>query len=295
MFNSPQIISICNDQNFFIDVASIEHIKVTSKITPQLISKLIKNLKPNYIVLSGKYLKVKEWIKYFSQLNINISLELENDDLLNHLKNYNNCIYQIRYPIFLDELIKNKTRYFKNIIKLASMNNEYRVIIIYITNKSFKYLDLLDVFVERLIKLDFMVCIFPLPINFLKEEYRITKNEFWTLANTVNKIADKFAPMVYGDFPVCSHLYPNLEGMCPSIELLINISQDGTLTPCRFTNLNLGNIKYDAINSVWAKWKSIDKGLNNPCNHCSSLSSCRSGCIANWDTSKNIDQYCHFI
>ena len=291
MYSLPKAISVCLDNHFFKDVMC--HDSQCSSISVNCILDLIRNNEyVEVLILSGKSLKINEWSSSLTHLNISISWEIENPDYVFDSNTIIPSVYQIRYPVFLQELVGN-CRYYKSIFdRISTLGYKFKVAVIYMDRYSLDYIEKLPVIAKELLDMGIMICVFPLPYFFLKEDNRIRKKDFWRIAEIVNNIAEELGNKVYGDFPVGSTKPKNIAVLSPRNGSMLSVLPDGTFSPCRFSKLNLGNIIESSLFSVLKKWEETRNTNNEFCSKCNDYSICRSGCVANWDESQNTDYYC---
>jgi radical SAM protein with 4Fe4S-binding SPASM domain len=104
------------------------------------------------------------------------------------------------------------------------------------------------------------------------------------LAALQNCLGDK----VYLDIPI-AYRYFQKNSICPAMRLSFDVTFEGKIRPCKFTNINLGNI--EDINIHWAKNKEI-WGKAHKCIECSDFGQCGGGCLGNKKSLFETDFYC---
>lgn len=191
-------------------------------------------------------------------------------------------VFQYRYANALSYFVDEKCNIEQEMQLFKRVKAKYKVIVIYIGVSDYKYIDELGTCIEFFVNMGFGVNIMVIPKQLNKNEF-LNKEAVAEICNVVSQYITVYGDRVYGDFPAISvqYGYDNLKGRCPASLFSLNVNEDGVVTPCKFSEIHLGDIN-DNIADVWDEWNHILK-KEDECLKCKENTICGRGCIANWE------------
>jgi radical SAM protein with 4Fe4S-binding SPASM domain len=238
--------------------------------------------------LGSKYLH--DIIKICKKKHIAISIDTNINFKLDHIKFPD--VNQIRVKVFStsqnkhDKITGVKGHFKKTCDFLDIIQNDFKgskVILFPVLNSNFKYLnDIMDFAKKR----DMFLNIFFYPKSCSDP---ISKRNFWLIGRKLDQIVAKGNKNIFVDAPLFGTRFHHLEGWCPANKILMHISYNGAVKPCKFSDEIMGFLSRESVNAIWMNriFKIPDK-----CIGCNFAEICAGGCIVNRNKEFNADYLC---
>lgn len=141
---------------------------------------------------------------------------------------------------------------------------------------------------EFSVKHGFKINPLPIPRYCINNQGSLSNDSFVKLLEELSNIQNLYENQLYLDVPA-GYKYFNKPSICPALRLSIDIGADGTVRPCKFSNISLGSI--GELKQKWTTFKEI-WNKSDKCTKCSEQSKCGGGCLANKQSLSDIDDYC---
>ena len=207
-----------------------------------------------------------------------------NADRITVLNNYFDL-----YRLFIYSLDDNKNNLFfsenslenvKKIVMSDYLKNKGKVMVVPITKYNIEELyELCNFSIKNGFKFNPLY----LPVS---TQQRIVTKEMDIKAkqqfiNTVKELYNKYPSEVYLDVP-CSFKTIGIECICNAGLFSIDISGDGKIKSCKFSNKLLGD-----INNLTEIWNNFERTINSNCSKCAVYNNCGGGCLVDVEDGKN--------
>lgn len=191
-------------------------------------------------------------------------------------------VFQYRYANALSHFADTIYKIEQEMQLFKRVKAKYKVVVIYIGASDYAFVDKLRTCIDIFANMGFLINIMLIPKQLSKNEF-LDNEALLEVCDVVSRCVEAYGDRVYGDFPAISvqNKYNNLKGRCPASLFSLNVNGDGIITPCKFSNIQLGNIDDDIVD-VWEKWNNI-LIREDLCLRCEENTVCGRGCIANWE------------
>lgn len=255
---------------------------------PQVINDIMKSLNDNIpigISLYGDIIDadiIDIFIEFCNKHNICLGYDIAcNKNTMNVIKKYYNEIQLFRVVLYsLDAKINdsfggnNKLSDIKSFVKEISSVKTGKVLVIPVVHEN---IDEIEQLIKFSLMNNFHANPFPLPYKCALRinATPLSKGEFIRLSKIISRYYSIYKNNIYLDIPTAYEIIKK-SSICPAFRLSVDVSSDGQIRYCKFSNQKLGYI--NNLDSIWHK-KYIK--LPEKCIACENKEKCGGGCIAN--------------